>query len=200
VARIVKQVTGKNDLEVDEGAVDKDTAVWLSENFSNATKNKSAKAAQATVTGQAEYNVDSAQEQLRLMEGHSTVDPTIVNSWNFDVLKYTTPELCEVCSYLFDVFHLQQEFKIPQATMLAFLSEMSGRYNPNPYHNFAHAVDVTQTLYRVIMVPGLNLILSPLDILSLLVGAIGHDVGHPGVNNAFLVKVKHELAMTHNDK
>ena len=199
MARIVKQVTGKNELEVDEN-VDKATAVWLSENFSTASKLKSEKATANAPSHQSEYNVDSAQEQLRLMEGHSTVDPTVVNSWNFDVLKYNTQELCDVCSYLFDVFHLLDEFKCSMATMNMFLLEMSGRYNSNPYHNFPHAVDVTQTVYRVVMVPGLNLVLSPLEIFAMLVAAIGHDVGHPGVNNAFLVKIKHELAMRHNDK
>ena len=199
MARIVKQVTGKNELEVDDN-VDKATAVWLSENFSTASKNKSEKASANAASNQSEYNVDSAQEQLRLMEGHSTVDPTVVNSWNFDVLKYNTQELCDVCSYLFDVFHLLDEFKCPMGTMNMFLMEMSGRYNSNPYHNFSHAVDVTQTVYRVVMVPGLNLVLSPLEIFSMLVASIGHDVGHPGVNNAFLVKIKHELAMRHNDK
>ena len=34
----------------------------------------------------------------------------------------------------------------------------------------------------------------------MLVAAIAHDVGHLGVNNAFLVKTRHDLAMIHNDK
>lgn len=28
----------------------------------------------------------------------------------------------------------------------------------------------------------------PLDIFALLMASIGHDVGHPGVNNSFMVK------------
>jgi 3',5'-cyclic-nucleotide phosphodiesterase len=37
-------------------------------------------------------------------------------------------------------------------------------------------------------------------VFSVLVGALAHDVGHPGLNNLFLVKSKHELAMSHNDR
>jgi hypothetical protein len=39
---------------------------------------------------------------------------------------------------------------------------------------------------------------SPLS--ALLVGSLAHDVGHPGVNNVYLVKAKHELALQHNDR
>ncbi|KAG2232414.1 hypothetical protein INT48_005717 [Thamnidium elegans] len=36
-------------------------------------------------------------------------------------------------------------------------------------------------------------ILRPKDILALLIAAIGHDVGHPGVNNSFLLLKKHKF-------
>jgi hypothetical protein len=36
--------------------------------------------------------------------------------------------------------------------------------------------------------------------LSLLTAAFAHDVGHLGVNNVYLVKAKHKLAIRHNDK
>jgi 3',5'-cyclic-nucleotide phosphodiesterase len=46
----------------------------------------------------------------------------------------------------------------------------------------------------------LSSIITPLDALTLLVVAVGHDVGHPGVNNAFLVTLKAPLAQLYNDK
>ena len=42
-------------------------------------------------------------------------------------------------------------------------------------------------------------LLTPFDTLTLLISAIGHDVGHPGVNNFFLVKLNAPLAQLYND-
>ena len=41
---------------------------------------------------------------------------------------------------------------------------------------------------------------SNLEVFSVLVAALSHDVGHPGVNNIFLIKAKAELALRHNDQ
>jgi hypothetical protein len=43
-------------------------------------------------------------------------------------------------------------------------------------------------------------LLQPFDALTLLITAIGHDVGHPGVNNGFLVTLNAPLAQLYNDR
>ncbi|KAL1311716.1 hypothetical protein AAFC00_001816 [Neodothiora populina] len=86
------------------------------------------------------------------------------------------------------------------------------------YHNFRHIVDVLQATFYFLLKIGLlppypdgeyadrtNLapvatLLTPFDALTLLVSAIGHDVGHPGVNNAFLVALNAPLAQLYNDR
>jgi 3',5'-cyclic-nucleotide phosphodiesterase len=42
-------------------------------------------------------------------------------------------------------------------------------------------------------------LITPHDALTLLISAIGHDVGHPGVNNVFLIKLNAPLAQLYND-
>lgn len=87
---------------------------------------------------------------------------------------------------------------------------MAGVYHDeNPYHNFAHAVDVMQCLYYILK--ELNVfekkrksnsnnrpqdVLRPKDVLALLIAAIGHDAAHPGVNNMFLVNQKKKGSYT----
>src|SRR5271169_5153067 len=88
------------------------------------------------------------------------------------------------------------------------------------YHNFRHAVDVLQSLFYFICQIGtlppypvgstpssaataqspVAKLLGPFDALTLLISAIGHDVGHPGVNNMFLVKLNAPLAQLYNDQ
>lgn len=78
--------------------------------------------------------------------------------------------------------------------------DLAGSYrNDNPYHNFAHAVDVLQCSYYFLRklgvlpyhanVTGPQGLLRPIDIFGFLVAALGHDAAHPGVNNLFLVKL-----------
>src|SRR6201992_1033985 len=86
------------------------------------------------------------------------------------------------------------------------------------YHNFRHVVDVLQAVFHFLVQLGtippypenssressaptaLANILKPFDALVLLVSAVGHDVGHPGVNNAFLVLLNAPLAQLYNDR
>lgn len=87
------------------------------------------------------------------------------------------------------------------------------------YHNFRHVVDVMQAVFTFLLQFGvlppyegrpnrsvvdeksssIAALLTPFDALTLLISAIGHDVGHPGVNNAFLVALNAPLAQLYND-
>ena len=58
----------------------------------------------------------------------------------------------------------------------------------------------TRTSPRVTDSAPLAILLKPFDALTLLISAIGHDVGHPGVNNAFLVALNAPLAQLYNDR
>lgn len=96
--------------------------------------------------------------------------------------------------------------------MYHFIFDICNSYHSvNPYHNFRHAVDVLQANYYFLCKIGaiepmcdkpkpneksinhLKDLLEPIDIFALLMASIGHDVGHPGVNNNFMVNMRNLL-------
>ena len=99
------------------------------------------------------------------------------------------------------------------ARLAPFLQHLRQLYRrDNNYHNFQHALDVLQATYYFLLtagvVPSVSILetdsrlwkpdkraapgslissLSNADIFALYIAAIGHDVGHPGLTNAFMV-------------
>ena len=103
--------------------------------------------------------------------------------------------------------------------LVTFLLAVRKVYNDFvKYHNFRHACDVTQAVFQFLLrigtippYPGnpgpastshspAAKLLKPFHALALVVGAVGHDVGHPGVNNLFLVQLNTPLAQLYNDR
>lgn len=63
-----------------------------------------------------------------------------------------------------------------------------------PYHNVVHACDVLQSTYAYMYLGGVAAALSAKQQLSLLLAAVVHDVGHPGLNNDFFIKTNAVVA------
>jgi len=68
-----------------------------------------------------------------------------------------------------------------------------------PYHNWAHAADVAFTTFRCLSTAKAEHFLCPHEGFALVASAIGHDVGHPGRSNSFLIETAHVLAIRYND-
>lgn len=111
--------------------------------------------------------------------------------------------------------------RCPSDQLHSFLLACRAAYNGFvPYHNFRHVVDVLQATFHFLVRIGLlppypaangvapeappkspiAQLLQPFEALTLLITAIGHDVGHPGVNNGFLVTLNAPLAQLYNDR
>jgi hypothetical protein len=88
-----------------------------------------------------------------------------------------------------------------------------GYHATNSYHNFYHAVDVLQSMYYLVSRMGflhkhpstptttshLHNRITPIDVLALFLICIGHDLGHPGVTNAFMINASTSLSLLFND-
>ncbi|KAJ5245908.1 hypothetical protein N7468_000891 [Penicillium chermesinum] len=143
-----------------------------------------------------------------------------VGSWGFSAHEFSEDELvfgaCTILQHAFTLPGLEHWHLAP-GELQTFLLACRAAYNSFVlYHNFRHAIDVVQSVFCFLLHIGalppyepigqtavekspVTSLLSPFDSLTLLISAIGHDVGHPGVNNFFLVKLNAPLAQLYND-
>lgn len=70
-----------------------------------------------------------------------------------------------------------------------------GYHSTNPYHNSIHATDVTQAMHCFLQEEKIKKHLTPLEVMAALIGAVAHDLDHPGVNQHFLISTSNHLAM-----
>ena len=83
-----------------------------------------------------------------------------------------------------------------------FLVEVSNHYKPQTlYHNCLHGTDVTQSCYIFFSHTNAEKIAKTnvLDLLSIFIAALGHDIGHPGLTNTFHINDSTDMAITYND-
>lgn len=128
-----------------------------------------------------------------------------IEDWDFDSFKLlgiSYNPAFDVGRYVFDTLGLVDRFDIENSTLNRFLTTVESDYNKqNFYHNSLHAADVTASLVFLIH-QGLGICGSIVDveIFALVVAALCHDIGHPGVNNSYLIATNDPLAIRYNDQ
>lgn len=129
-----------------------------------------------------------------------------LGSWGFDVFRLD--ELTErqplrfMACALFRHHNLLQRCRISGTCFESLMAKIENGYgnHDNPYHNAIHGADVTQTVHYLIEATGLINYLSHLEVLSVLLAAVVHDVDHPGTTNSFQILDKSPYALLYNDR
>jgi hypothetical protein len=83
--------------------------------------------------------------------------------------------------------------------MERFLKDLEEQYLANPFHNAIHGADVLSSMFWLIENTSLYRSLNYIDLLACFISSLGHDVGHLGKTNRFLVATNHEIAIRYND-
>lgn len=68
-------------------------------------------------------------------------------------------------------------------------------YRPVKYHNWRHALNVTQTMFAMMKTGKMERFMTDLEIFGLLVACLCHDLDHRGTNNSFQMKTTSPLAI-----
>ncbi|KAL7495107.1 hypothetical protein ACHAWT_003622 [Skeletonema menzelii] len=120
-------------------------------------------------------------------------------AWDYDVFQQSEEELIHHAIDIFDERGLFSRYSIPMSTFCNFLTEVKKGYNSEaPYHNSYHAFDVLHVSYLIMTKCGADEYLESFNVLSILVAALAHDLGHDGYNNAFHQNTNSDHAVTYN--
>jgi hypothetical protein len=114
---------------------------------------------------------------------------------NFDAPYWDGIGLFKVVWTVYNRFNLLEEFKVTNEVLFRFITEMSNTYNKVPYHNWRHAVDVTQFLSYELLSGGLDKKLPKFELFGLLVSSVCHDANHDGFTNVYNVKAETPLGI-----
>mmetsp|Transcript_28632 Transcript_28632/g.66353 ORF Transcript_28632/g.66353 Transcript_28632/m.66353 type:complete len:979 (+) Transcript_28632:182-3118(+) len=131
------------------------------------------------------------------------VDTETINSWDLQILPMSPADQRSTILYMFfdsEIGQLTSRCHIDFETFQTFSDTVQSAYLDNPYHNFAHACDVTATVFRMSNRLDWEDWLTDVELYSLMVSAFVHDIGHIGRTNVFLLETMHELAIRYNDK
>jgi len=126
------------------------------------------------------------------------------DKWNFDIFKYQSilgdASLLHFGMKLFQQYGLLEKFSISDNNFKSLLNSIKGEcYETTQYHNILRVIDTTRNFHYFVKYGELMTHLSDLQVMAGFLSALLHDVAHPGVNNNFLIGIKHQKALRYND-
>ena len=92
-------------------------------------------------------------------------------------------------SLILEKFYVLDELQISKGVLNSFLTQLEKAYEqyPNPYHNKFHALDMANIVSYFYLRGGLSSYFTNLEMLTLTLAALAHDLGHKGLTNSFLL-------------
>ncbi|KAL1495753.1 hypothetical protein AB1Y20_016615 [Prymnesium parvum] len=200
-----RQEEGKGESGEDEDSFKHKRATGAEKKFSSNTINTMDQSRPSRRSSENLWVVDALESGLnsRLQVLHTG------SAWEFDIFAFD--ELCQslpgrgnsksatiLCFHLLEHHGFPGMFGIKRQKLLNWLTLVEEGYIvTNSYHNALHAADVTANINYFLK--HIQKHLSYLEMLSCLIAAIIHDLGHTGVNNSFLEASRDALAITYND-
>lgn len=120
--------------------------------------------------------------------------------WDLDPWRLDADELAELAVLVFHSEDLLRRLQISPVAMRRFVERIAGEYNSAPFHNWPHAFTTMHTAWRFVALSAqFRDLLTPLDTLALFLATLGHDAGHEGLTNSYLINAGADLALLHND-
>ncbi|MEL7431128.1 MAG: hypothetical protein AAGI90_01175 [Chlamydiota bacterium] len=117
----------------------------------------------------------------------------VLKSWSFDALRYQADELDDFVYVMFHSRSFLEALSIQEGVFRTYIESVRENYEDHPYHNYHHAVGVTQFLYMIDTKGCLREKLSLEKRFGLFLAALNHDLAHPGKSASYQKELFTEL-------
>lgn len=212
--KVVQKLTILNEITMNKAGIDAETMAGLGEGDRAVIHGFAGGSDAAAQGGQAAWTRSRSMSEAELADEDNRalslaaqnamleaagLSADLLNSWSLNPLELDRARNRAAITYFLG--HHNHGVQYEAVVMSSFLDVAEAGYIKTvPYHNWYHAVDVTHCIYRLLHICGAEAYLNGSERYALLVSAVCHDVGHPGLNNVFLVEASYELAVLYNDK
>jgi hypothetical protein len=126
----------------------------------------------------------------------------VSNTWTIDMFEFSEKSgdipVTIIGRYTMRLYNLCETLDINEIKLTFFFNEIGKQYKNNPYHNAIHAADVLSSGLYLTKSSEVFSNLLDIEMLIVILSHLTHDVGHPGVNNRFLINISDELAIRCN--
>ena len=119
-----------------------------------------------------------------------------LHKWNFDIFKYNETlgdaALLHFGMKLFQTYGLLDKFSINDNNFKNLLNHIKAEtYETTLFHNTLRVIDTTRNFHYFVKYGELMSHISDLQVMAGFLSCLLHDIAHPGVDNNFLIGIKH---------
>ncbi|XP_055921410.1 cGMP-specific 3',5'-cyclic phosphodiesterase isoform X2 [Eupeodes corollae] len=143
------------------------------------------------------YHATASQEQTNQLVQDTVASAEDYSLYSFKFIDFDLKDddTCKAVLRMFLQCNLVQQFQIPYDVLCRWVLSVRKNYRPVKYHNWRHALNVSQTMFAMLKTGKMERFMTDLEILGLLVACLCHDLDHRGTNNAFQTKTESPLAI-----
>ncbi|KAM3832008.1 cGMP-specific 3',5'-cyclic phosphodiesterase isoform 3-T3 [Vipera latastei] len=146
------------------------------------------------------YHASAAEEETRELQVTAAAVVPSAQSLRLTDFYFSDFELSDMetslCTIrMFIDLNLVQNFQIKHEVLCRWILSVRKNYRKNvTYHNWRHAFNTAQCMFAALKTGRIQNKLTDVEVLSLLIAALSHDLDHRGVNNSYIQRSEHPLA------
>lgn len=127
--------------------------------------------------------------------------PEDIDSIDFDTYMIDESYILKnIAGHIFKTILREIDLDVNHSIIATFICLVNDKYNPNPFHNFQHAVNVLHMTALLLKQTNVLHRLKKHILFGLLIAALCHDVDHPGHTNSYEINTFGKYAKLYNDQ